>query len=120
MSKSDSSMIELCGLWERTSQNGREYIGGRVADGEDLTIPAGSFVMIFPNESDNPKAPSFRALFSPPRDGDGQRSQQPQQKGRFDRFKGGGQQQPSQQAPQQHRGPQPGDADHQSDDDIPF
>ena len=65
-SRSDNTMAEICGLWERTSKNGREYIGGRVSDRADVIIPAGSFVMIFPNDSDNPKAPAFRAVFSLP------------------------------------------------------
>lgn len=66
MSNNDG-MDELAGLWERKSANGREYLGGRTK--EDMTIRAGSFVMVFPNESNNPKAPSFRALVSPPKDG---------------------------------------------------
>ncbi len=85
--RGDDSLKEIAGLWERTSANGREYIGGRTSDDEDITIPAGSFVMVFPNESENPRAPAFRVLFSPPRD-DRPRTAQPAT-GRFERFKSG-------------------------------
>ena len=109
-------MQEICGLWERTSANGREYIGGRTPDDEDITIPAGSFCMVFPNESDNPRAPAFRLLYSLPRE-DGQRRAQPQQqRGSFDRFKGDGQQQQAAPAPaQQQAAARPDD-----DEDLPF
>ena len=63
------ALQEIAGLWERTSAGGREYIGGRTPDDEDILILAGSLVMVFPNASDNPRAPAFRLLFSPPRDG---------------------------------------------------
>ena len=63
------ALQEIAGLWERTSAGGREYIGGRTPDGEDILIPAGSLVMVFPNASDNPRAPAFRLLFSPPQGG---------------------------------------------------
>lgn len=63
----DDALQEIAGLWERTSANGREYIGGRTPDGEDIVLPAGSLVMVFPNTSDNPRAPAFRLLFAPPR-----------------------------------------------------
>lgn len=85
--RGDDSLQEICGLWERTSANGREYIGGRTPDDEDITIPAGSFVMVFPNESENPRAPAFRVLFSPPRD-DGPRPA-PSGESKFGRFKSG-------------------------------
>lgn len=113
----NSNMQEVCGLWERTSANGREYIGGRSPDDEDITIPAGSFCMVFPNESDNPRAPAFRLLFSPPNEDGQQRAQPQQRRGSFDRFKsGGGQQQaqqPTQPAQQQASNPD-------SDEDLPF
>ena len=64
----DDGLQEIAGLWERTSANGREYIGGRTPDGEDIVLPGGSQVMVFPNASDNPRAPAFRLLFAPPRD----------------------------------------------------
>ena len=68
-SRPDSSTLqEIAGLWERTSAGGREYIGGRTPDDEDIVLPAGSLVMVFPNASDNPRAPAFRLLFAPPRD----------------------------------------------------
>lgn len=57
---------EIAGLWERTSAGGRAYIGGRTPDDEDIVLPAGSLVMVFPNASDNPRAPGFRLLFAPP------------------------------------------------------
>jgi len=67
-SQRKDGMNEVCGLWERTSANGREYIGGRLDEKSgDVTIPAGSFVMVFPNDSDNPRAPAFRLLWSPPK-----------------------------------------------------
>ena len=68
-SRSDSGALrEIAGLWERTSAGGRAYIGGRTPDDEDIVLPAGSLVMVFPNTSDNPRAPGFRLLFAPPRD----------------------------------------------------
>jgi len=119
--RGDDSLQEIAGLWERTSANGREYIGGRTSDDEDITIPAGSFVMVFPNDSDNPRAPAFRLLYSPPRD-DGPRAAPPA-KGRFDRFKGGAKPQDefsssdsAQRNPMTHAAP----ADDIQDDDIPF
>ncbi len=84
--RGDDSLQEIAGLWERTSAGGREYIGGRTSEEQDITIPAGSFVMVFPNDSDNPRAPGFRLLFSPPREG-GSAPAAPA-KGRFDKFKG--------------------------------
>ena len=65
----DDALQEIAGLWERTSANGREYIGGRTPDDEDIRLPAGSLLMVFPNASDNPRAPAFRLLFAPPQDG---------------------------------------------------
>lgn len=119
--RGDDNLQEIAGLWERTSANGREYIGGRTSDDEDITIPAGSFVMVFPNDSDNPRAPAFRLLYSPPRD-DGLRAAPPT-KGRFDRFKGGAKPQESYSAgepvqgnPMTHAAP----GDDIQDDDIPF
>ena len=68
-SRPDSGALqEIAGLWERTSAAGRAYIGGRTPDDEDIVVPAGSLVMVFPNASDNPRAPGFRLLFAPPRD----------------------------------------------------
>ncbi|MYD93283.1 MAG: hypothetical protein F4Y02_06255 [Chloroflexi bacterium] len=68
-SRPDSGALrEIAGLWERTSAGGREYIGGRTPDDEDIVVPAGSLVMVFPNTSDNPRAPGFRLLFAPPGD----------------------------------------------------
>ena len=68
-SRPDSGALrEIAGLWERTSAGGREYIGGRTPDDEDIVVPAGSLVMVFPNASDNPRAPGFRLLFAPPGD----------------------------------------------------
>lgn len=66
--QSDDALQEIAGLWERTSAGGREYIGGRTPDDADILLPAGSQVMVFPNASDNPRAPAFRLLFAPPRD----------------------------------------------------
>ena len=65
----DDGLQEIAGLWERTSGGGREYIGGRTPDDEDIVLPAGSLVMVFPNASDNPRAPAFRLLFASPQDG---------------------------------------------------
>ena len=68
-SRLDSDALqEIAGLWERTSAGGRAYIGGRTPDDGDIVLPAGSLVMVFPNASDNPRAPGFRLLFAPPRD----------------------------------------------------
>ena len=64
----DDTLQEIAGLWERTSAGGRQYIGGRTPDDADILLPAGSLVMVFPNASDNPRAPAFRLLFAPPRD----------------------------------------------------
>ena len=65
----DDALQESAGLWERTSAGGREYIGGRTPDDADIVLPAGSLVMVFPNASDNSRAPAFRLLFAPPQDG---------------------------------------------------
>ena len=64
----DDALQEIAGLWERTSAGGRAYIGGRSPDDADIVLPAGSLVMVFPNASDNPRAPAFRLLFAPPQD----------------------------------------------------
>ncbi len=82
----DDGLQEIAGLWERTSASGREYIGGRSPDDQDITIPAGSFLMVFPNDSENPRAPAFRLLFSVPREGG--TAPAPSTRGRFDKFKG--------------------------------
>ena len=63
----DDTLQEIAGLWERTSASGRAYIGGRTPDNEDIVLPAGSMVMVFPNESANPRAPAFQLLFAPRR-----------------------------------------------------
>ena len=119
--RTNDGLQEIAGLWERTSANGREYIGGRSSDEEDITIPAGSFVMVFPNDSDNPRAPSFRVLFSPPRDDQPQPA--PARKGAFDRFKGDPVQQQAQPTgepvkgnPMSHVPP----ADEIDDGEVPF
>lgn len=119
--RTNDGLIEVAGLWERTSANGREYIGGRTPDEEDITIPAGSFVMVFPNESDNPRAPAFRLLYSPPRDD--QPQQAPRRSGAFDRFKGEpatpqaqATGEPAKGNPMTHVPP----ADDITDSDIPF
>ena len=111
----DSNIEEICGLWERTSSNGREYIGGRVSDEDgDITIPAGSFVMVFPNDSDNPKAPAFRLTYAPP----GPNYQKPAATtGAFNRFKAGGGQ--AADAPAAGGAAPAGGADL-TDEDIPF
>ena len=67
-SRGGDALREIAGLWERTSAGGRAYIGGRTPDDEDIVVPAGSLVMVFPTASDNPRAPGFRLLFAPPRD----------------------------------------------------
>ena len=85
---------EIAGLWERASANGRAYIGGRTPDDEDLVLPAGSLVMVFPNDSDNPRAPAFRLLFAPPRDDQPGASATPGGDG-FARLKAGGQPAPA-------------------------
>ena len=64
----DDALQEIAGLWERTSAGGNAYIGGRTPDDADIVLPAGSLVMVFPNASDNPRAPAFRLLFAPPQD----------------------------------------------------
>lgn len=115
----ENNLQEIAGLWERTSSNGREYIGGRTSEDDgDITIPAGSFVMVFPNESQNPKAPAFRVLFSPPDPSYQRQSGGEQKTGQFDRFKrpasGSGS---SQAAPAQQAEPVDDDLD---DGDIPF
>ncbi len=119
--RGDDSLQEICGLWERTSANGREYIGGRTSDDEDITIPAGSFVMVFPNESENPRAPAFRVLFSPPRD-DGPRPT-PSGGSKFERFKSGAK--PADVETDRGSGPERSPVSHVAtdeiqDDDIPF
>lgn len=62
-------LTEIAGLWERTSSNGNDYIGGNTPDDQEIVIPPNSFVMVFPNDnSDNPRAPAFRLLLAPPKD----------------------------------------------------
>ena len=65
--RGDDKLQKIAGLWDRTSANGRAYISGRTPDDEDIVLPAGSMVMVCPNESDNPRAPAFRLLFAPRR-----------------------------------------------------
>lgn len=60
-------LTEIAGLWERTSANGGDYIGGNSPEDQEIVIPPNSFIMVFPNDSDNPRAPTFRVLFAPPR-----------------------------------------------------
>ena len=60
----DDTLQEIAALWERTSVNGRAYIGGRTPDNEDIVLPAGSMVTVYPNESANPRAPAFQLLFA--------------------------------------------------------
>ena len=64
----DDGLNEIAGLWERTSANGHDYIGGNTPQDEEIVLPPNSYVMVFPNDSDNPRAPAFRLLFSPPKD----------------------------------------------------
>ena len=109
----DSDLTDVGALWERTSANGNEYMGGNVE--EEVTIPAGAFLMVFPNNSENPKAPAFRVVFAPPKD-----DYQPRQKpsgGAFSKFRKQGQ--------PQHRyvNPSPSeitDDDIDGTDPIPF
>jgi len=78
--------------------------------------------MVFSNDSDNPRAPAFRLMYSPPQDGDAQRTPRQQSQGsRFGRYKnqGGGQSQQQQSQPQQ-QGPGQADSYDDPDDDIPF
>lgn len=117
----ENNLQEVAGLWERTSANGREYIGGRTSEDDgDITIPAGSFMMVFPNESDNPRAPAFRLVFAPP-DPNYQKNNGGERKtGQFDKFKrpgsGGGASQAA-AAPAQQAAPADDGLD---DEDIPF
>ena len=107
----NSGIINITGLWPRTSNSGREYMSGNTK--EDITIPAGSFVMVFPNDSDNPKAPEMTVCYSLPRE-DGQQAPRRAPGGSaFSRMRSQGQA----SAPQPYRHPQPEDID---DGDIPF
>lgn len=60
--------IRLTGLWksDKPTRDGQSFYKGKVQ--EAITIPAGSMVMLFMNQSDNPKAPKFNVTVLPPRD----------------------------------------------------
>ena len=82
--RGDDSLQEIAGLWERTSANGREYIGGRTSDDAVHSRDSGRFLRDgVSDDSDNPRARRL-AVVSPPRGrrGAGGTSR----KGRIDRF----------------------------------
>lgn len=61
-----SDAIKLAGLWksDKTTRDGKSYYKGKVQ--ETVTIDAGSMVMLFLNDSENPNAPKFQVTVLPP------------------------------------------------------
>lgn len=58
MSYDNSNQTEIA-LWEKTSKSGRKYFFG-MSDTHKYTL--------FPNNSENPKAPAYKLLTSPRED----------------------------------------------------
>ena len=93
----DSTLIEIGALWEQETKDGRVYMSGKLGDSHHARL------VLFPNDSENPKAPNWRVYITPGKkreNGNGGNSQRPQQR----------------QAPAQK--PQP--AAEPDYDDIPF
>lgn len=59
-----AELKKLCGLWRKSSKNGRTYYGGKVD--RDITIPAGSYVNVFKIEdaTEENRKPNLEILFS--------------------------------------------------------
>jgi len=47
----DGELIEIGAFWKKTAKSGKVYYSGQIDD---------EWVMLFPVESDNPRAPKFR------------------------------------------------------------
>ena len=63
----EEEMAELkkfCGLWKKSSKNGRTYYSGKVE--RDITIPAGSYVNVFKVEDADEvnRKPNLEIMFS--------------------------------------------------------
>lgn len=59
-----SDLKRVTGLWRKIGKNGAFY-GGTVT--ETVTIPAGSYLFLFPNAfaDDNKNEPAFSVMFGP-------------------------------------------------------
>lgn len=52
-----SNLIPLTALWRHTSQAGKVYYTGRLGEAK---------ILMFENQSDNPKAPAFKIMLAEP------------------------------------------------------
>jgi len=59
-----SALVRVTGLWSKSGGNG-QYLGGSTKD--DVTIPAGSHIMVFLNtKRETEKQPTHEMKFAPP------------------------------------------------------
>ncbi len=54
---SNNDLLEIAALWEETSRNGKNYFSGSFGPRTRL--------LLFPIQSENPNAPSFRLCIAP-------------------------------------------------------